>query len=230
VNVVGTVNVFEAIKGTPAAEHPVVYSSSIAAYDAFDDPMEDRGDPSGRPSTHYGVYKFANEGNARVFARDGGLSSVGLRPSVVYGVGRDQGLTSTPTAAMLAAIRREPFTITFSGPCQMHYAPDVARAFIAAARSEPRGAAVYNVGGPTVDMAEVVEAIRLAEPEGARGISIAGDPLPFPSATPADGLAEHLGHPRTTPLAEGVAETVDRFRGLIAEGLLPRAAGALSAT
>ena len=221
VNVVGTINVFEAVKGTPAAENPVVYSSSIAAYAADDDPMPGRSDPSGRPATHYGVYKFANEGNARIFARDGGLASVGLRPSIVYGVGRDQGITSTPTAAMLAAVRGEPFRISFSGPCQMQYAPDVASAFIAAARSEPEGAAVFNVGGPTVDVAEIVEAIRRVEPEAGARIEHDGDPLPFPASTPPDGLAERLGEARMTPLAEGVAETMAHFRRLIDLGLLP---------
>ena len=38
-----------------------------------------------------------------VYFRDEGLSSIGLRPYVVYGAGRDQGMTSTPTKAMLAA-------------------------------------------------------------------------------------------------------------------------------
>jgi nucleoside-diphosphate-sugar epimerase len=221
VNVVGTVNVFEAVKGTAAAEHPVVYSSSIAAYGADDDPMSSRPDPSGRPATHYGVYKFANEANARVFAADGGLASIALRPSVVYGVGRDQGVTSAPTAAMLAAARGEPYTISFSGPCQMHYAPDVARAFIAAARDAPDGAAVFNLGGPTVDVTDVVDAIRAVDAGAADKIEIAGDPLPFPAATPPDGFAERLSEARMTPLADGVAETIAQFRRLIDIGTLP---------
>ena len=51
------------------------------------------------PTTHYGVFKRANEGNARVYYLDHGLNSVGLRPLTVYGVNRDTGLTSDPTKA-----------------------------------------------------------------------------------------------------------------------------------
>jgi nucleoside-diphosphate-sugar epimerase len=156
-----------------------------------------------------------------VFAADGGLASIALRPSVVYGVGRDQGVTSAPTAAMLAAARGEPYTISFSGPCQMHYAPDVARAFIAAARDSPDGAAVFNLGGPTVDVADVVDAIRAVDAGAADKIEIAGDPLPFPAATPPDGFAERLSEARMTPLADGVAETIAQFRRLIDIGTLP---------
>jgi UDP-glucuronate 4-epimerase len=220
VNVVGTVNVFEAVKGTPAAENPIVYSSSVAAYDTVDDPAAAPGPPTGRPGSHYGVYKFANEAGARVFAQDDGLASIGLRPHVVYGVGRDQGKTSTPTAAMLAAARGEPYEISFGGACQMQYARDVARAFIAAARSDATGAGIFNLGGPSVRMEHVVDAIRIVAGDAADRISIAGDALPFPEELPDNGIAAVLGDAAPTSLEDGVAETIHRFRSLIASGMI----------
>jgi UDP-glucuronate 4-epimerase len=216
VNVVGTINVFEAVRGTPAQERPLAYSSSLAAYHPGDDP----GAPAGRPETHYGVFKFANEGNARVYAQ-AGVSSVGLRPAVVYGVGRDQGMTSTPTSAMVAAVCDRPATITFSGRCQMHYAPDVARTFIAATRSDPGGAEVFNLGGPASEMREVLDAIRSVEPVGARRITITGDPLPFPPAVPNDGLSACIGALHQTGLKAGVTETMRRLRVLVDHGTMP---------
>jgi nucleoside-diphosphate-sugar epimerase len=90
----------------------------------------------GVPSTLYGVYKRANEGTADVYAAERGLPSVGLRPHTVYGPGRDQGLTSAPTVAMLAAAAGSPYRLPFGGAYQLQYAPDVAAAFVAAARSE----------------------------------------------------------------------------------------------
>src|SRR5215207_8926277 len=59
VNVLGTVNVFEAAKRRPQLA-PIVYASSIAAFDAD-------GTMAGHPSTIYGVYKRANEGTASVY-------------------------------------------------------------------------------------------------------------------------------------------------------------------
>ena len=59
------------------------------------------------PTTLYGTYKLANEGTARVFWADEGVASIGIRPYVVYGVGRDQGMTAGPSLAMAAAARGE---------------------------------------------------------------------------------------------------------------------------
>src|SRR5690242_2684036 len=100
VNVVGTVNLFEAVKRRGLTARPLVYTSSIGAFSADDEDVTTHRleeDADGHPTTHYGVYKRANEGNARIYALDDGIASIGLRPMTVYGVGRDQGMTSTPT-------------------------------------------------------------------------------------------------------------------------------------
>ncbi len=217
-NVVGTVNVFEALSGSAAASAPLAYASSVAAYGGDDDGMHDA---SSTPSTHYGVYKRANEGNAAVYWAQSGRASVGLRPYVVYGVGRDRGVTSEPTVAMLRAARGEGHHIPFGGRTHMQHAADVAAAFVAAARSEPDGARVHNLGGSVVDMSEVVAAIERAVPELAGRITHDDTPLPFPPEFTTGDLQRHLGPLPDTPLDQGVADTVVRFRDLIARGLLP---------
>ena len=58
------------------------------------------------PLTHYGAFKVCNEQNARVYWLDHGVSSVGLRPWTVYGIGRDFGVTSEPTRAIEAVAAR----------------------------------------------------------------------------------------------------------------------------
>ena len=96
VNVAGTVNVFEAVSRRLDRIPGVAYASSTAVYSASDpSPAPEAGGTS--PSTLYGVSKLADEGMARVYAADNGLPSIGLRPYVVYGPGRDQGMTSGPT-------------------------------------------------------------------------------------------------------------------------------------
>ena len=154
------------------------------------------------------MHKLANEGTARIYWEDDGVASVGLRPFCVYGAGRDQGVTAEPTLAMAAAARGEPYVIGFGGRIEMHYAPDVARAFIEAARrSEEGGALVANLGGPATGIDEVVTAIEEAVPESAGSITFADTPLPFPEEF------EGLVHPApVTPLREAVAETIGIFR------------------
>src|SRR5262249_58835499 len=66
-------------------------------------------------TTLYGVTKEANENTARFYAKEFGLSSTAIRPWVIYGVGRDQGMTSGPSAAMLAAAAGRPYHVTYGG-------------------------------------------------------------------------------------------------------------------
>jgi len=209
VNVAGTVNILEAVARRPYRIPCVAYASSVAVYSRADPvPAPESGGTS--PATLYGVSKLADEGMARVYAADRGVSSVGLRPYVVYGPGRDQGMTSAPTAAMLAATRGEPFEIGFTGAAQYDYAPDVARAFVRAASSAGSGAAVYNVPGVRATVDDVIAAIREAVPDAE--ITATGDPLPFPPAVDATGFDRDVGPFPRTPLEEGVAATVARFR------------------
>ena len=215
VNVVGTVNVFEGVKASGTIRGPVVFASSVAAFAGDDDGSE----PRGRAATHYGVYKRANEGTAQVYAKDDGIASIGFRPYSVYGVGRDQGVTASPTWAMLAAARREPYTIAFSGAGHLQLAEDVAAACIAASRAGFDGATTLNLSGPCPDVTEIVAAIEAVVPDAQ--IAVDGPELPFPSRLDASAYAGVVGAPEpVTPLADGVARTIDHFRRLDAEGRL----------
>ena len=168
VNVVGTVNVFESVKRRGL--HGLAYASSAAVYDRADG-VRVTEDADGHPINHYGVHKQANEGAARVYWQDEGLASVGLRPHIVYGPGRDHGMTSGPTLAMAAAVRGQPYEIPFAGRAQLQYAPDAARLFIEAAREAREGPIVRNLGGPSEHVADVVAAIEAALPEAAGTIN-----------------------------------------------------------
>ena len=99
VNVVGTVNIFEAARRRADRIRQVVYTGSVGMFDAADaDPDTNRleNDATAHPINHYGVYKQANEGTARVYWGENGVSSIGLRPMTVYGPGRDQGIRARP--------------------------------------------------------------------------------------------------------------------------------------
>jgi nucleoside-diphosphate-sugar epimerase len=206
VNVLGTVNVFEAAKKRPQLA-PITYASSIAAF-APDGTM------AGHPSTIYGVYKRANEATAHVYFEESLVSSTGLRPHTVYGVGRDQGVTSAPTTAMLAAAAGMPFQIPYGGGAQLQFARDVARGFIAASLAGKAGAEVHNLPGRRVTIPELIEAL------GVVGMGFADTPLPFPEELDSSSFTVAYPDVGETPLAEGVAATVDRFRALLAEGLV----------
>lgn len=220
VNVVGTVNIFEAVRR--AGLRRVAYASSAAVYGPADEyppgPLPHDAPP--RPRTHYGVYKVCNEGTARVYWLDDGISSIGLRPYVVYGPGRDQGMTSDPTKAMLAAAVGRPYHIAFGGRCGLQFADDVAKTFILAARAPFEGAEVFNLRGSVVHMREVVAAIEAVEPANAGQITFEDTPLPFPEEMDDAPLAAVLGPLPFTPLEEAVAATITTFKQAVAEGRL----------
>ncbi len=192
INVVGTVNVFEAVARYREQINRVVYASSVAVYDAAD-----AGEAGAvvqhnaveHPTSLYGVFKQANEGTARVYWQDQYVSSIGLRPATVYGPGRDRGFTAAPTRAMFAAAVGQPFHIPYGGRGEFQYADDVAKTFIACARTPFEGAEIFNLHGRVARMSFDAEAL-------SRLIG----PLPY------------------TPLREGVAATVELFREQVTHG------------
>ena len=121
VNVIGSLNVFEAAKAIVAAGGAapcIVYASSAAVFgpDAEYPGEVAVGDASiPKPASHYGAFKLCVEHAAKAYHVANGIPSVGLRPLTVYGPGRDQGLTSFPSRSIAAVIKGLPFEIPFTG-------------------------------------------------------------------------------------------------------------------
>ena len=209
VNIGGTVNVLDAAK-TRGIQ--VAYASSAAVYSKADDPGGPvRNDAPGHPVTFYGVHKQACEGLARIYWQEEQVPSIGIRPLVVYGPGRDAGLTASPTLAMAAAAEGNDFEVAFGGRTQLQFAPDTARVFVAAARAATEGARVFHLGGPAETLADVARTIEAATP----GVTIGVDEetiLPFPEEFDGAALEEAIGAIRWTPLADGVRQTIEKLQ------------------
>lgn len=201
INVIGTLNVFEAARLHKIAR--VIYTSSGGVF----------GPSNGQvpfPTTHYGAYKLANEGSARAYWEDHQIASIGMRPFVVYGPGRDSGLSAGPSLACRAAALGETYAIPFTGSAGMVYVDDVAAAYEAAVKSTFTGAHTLNLTGHIATMQEVVAAIHLVVPNA--HVSCEGPPLP----SAADSVNEYnngllpLGAERS--LLEGVRETIHYYQ------------------
>ncbi|MBV8355479.1 MAG: NAD(P)-dependent oxidoreductase [Candidatus Eremiobacteraeota bacterium] len=201
VNVLGTLNVFEAAK-----RHGVrglAYASTAAVFGP-DDGVQPY------PLTHYGAFKLCTEGCARAYWLDAQVRSVGLRPYTVYGPGRSIGITAGPTLAMRAAARGDAYTIPFTGSTGMDYVADVATAFARAATATPDGAHVFSLAGVVASTDEIIAAIREVVPNAR--ISAQGPPLPIaPKVDEGDLRRVFTDLPRT-PLAEGTRATIEFYR------------------
>ena len=217
VNVAGTLNVFEAARQLKLKR--VVYASSAAVYGMNDDDVALDETAECEPTTHYGVFKRANEGNARVYYLDHGLSSVGLRPLTVYGVNRDTGLTSDPTKAMKSAVLGQPFHIRFGGATDFQYVADTAAAFIACADKAPDGAHVFNLHGETVTVDRIANFINASAANGEL-ITFGGPPIPIAPAMDDSAIRRVIGTLPSTPLEIGMRETMEKFAALRDAGRL----------
>jgi UDP-glucuronate 4-epimerase len=220
VNVAGTVTAFELARRVGIER--VVYASSAAVYGPKGDYRDAILGPDAvlSPTSHYGVYKVANEGTARVFWQTDGIASIGLRPHSVYGPGRDQGVTSKPTVAMIAAVAGRPYRVNFGGRYQFQFADDAAKTFVRAVRAPSQGAAVYNIGGSTHSVSDIIDSIESNEPAARGRITFDDRPLALPDAFDGRPIVEALGACPETPLDEGVRQTMDCYRAALRSGAL----------
>lgn len=225
VNVIGTLNVFEAakaLKAKGAVVPRIVYASSAAVFGPDAEYGEKAvGDTSvPNPTSHYGAYKLCAEYCARAYWASNGLPSVGLRPLTVYGPGRDAGMTSAPTRAIAAAIKGQAYDIPFTGSSVYVSIREVADIFVTTARRAVDGSRVYTVGGDTVDTAEWINAVVAVLPSAKGLITCSGTPIPFPSKLDDAALRADFPGMLRIPFAQGVVETVAAYTKLEAEGRL----------
>ena len=152
VNLLGSINVFEAL-----IENNIkflVYASSAGVFGQKDNyyPF---------PETHYGAYKLAVEGVARAYFNEAGISSVGIRPYVIYGPGREVGGTAGITLACKAAKQGDSYTVNFSGKAGFVYVEDVADLVEMSIAQIPSGALTFNINGTTADVSDFINIIKV---------------------------------------------------------------------
>ncbi|HTV56490.1 MAG TPA: NAD(P)-dependent oxidoreductase [Terriglobia bacterium] len=225
VNVGGTLNVFEVAKRRRDTVRHIVYASSAAVFgpEEFYGGAAVKEGAQLRPGTHYGVFKECNEGNARVYYAQDGISSSGLRPWAVYGAGRDQGLTSAPTKAIKAIVVARPYAIHFTGAFDLQYVNDTARIFIRCSEAGLEGARVYSLRGSVVDMEDFLATLQKLHPAALQLIRAEGNRLPIAPDLDDSALVRDLGDLPRTSLEAGIGETLRIFQQLQAENRLDTA-------
>lgn len=207
VNVLGTTHIFEAARRFGIRR--ITYASSIAAPAMGDNDYLE---------TLYGAHKVCNEQMAAVYWQDWKVPSVCIRPAVIYGPGRDQGMSAAPTLAMLAAFGGHNYDIPFTGPVSYVHAQDAAQRFIGAIGRETEGSPVFDMNGAAVDMGNVLQAIGSQVDEN--GVSASGPALPFP-ALPDDGKLDEYVHAKPhRSFSDGVADTIEIFAHARSRGIL----------
>jgi nucleoside-diphosphate-sugar epimerase len=137
---------------------------------------------------------------------------------VVYGIGRDQGMTSKTTMAILAAAAGKPYTVPFSGAVSGLHAGEVASAFIASVSKERNEAVVFDHNGVPCTVEAWLDLVRKVAPDAK--LKIEGEALPFPAELSDEPIREFLGDFGHMSLGEGIQATFEGFQALLRNGVL----------
>ena len=217
INLGGTQNLIEAMKasGLPLARY--LFASSIAVYGPRASYPQARvpmlAEPN--PVNVYGTWKLAGEQLSKFFREETGVPTISLRPGVLFGPGRDLGLTSTPTTAMKCVALGIPYEIPFRSRQDYQYSPDVGAAVGNAAMEDFEGYGVFTLPGHTVDTTEIVESLRRAAAdlgiESQFKIKIGKEEVPFICDLEYEAFQEAFPNVPRTPLDQAVRQSLEVF-------------------
>jgi len=208
VNVLGSTTVFDAARRSGRVRS-IAYASSYAVYGPGTGATEA---DATHPTMFYGAFKLAVDLIAEQYWRHSGIASVAVRPHVVYGPERDQGLTAGPSLAARAAALGERYSIGYTGRVGYDYIEDVARAFVRCAFETPAGASVADLPGEQATTEEFIRAITTVIPEAEGRIQVDGPEIPTNIPSDPHYLPRLFSDWTPTPLLEGVRRTVEFYR------------------
>jgi len=199
VNVVGTAAIFEVARQNNIGR--ICYASSIASPAMGENDWLD---------TLYGAHKVCGEQMAKVYWQDWQVPSVCVRPGVIYGPGRDQGMSAAPTIAILAAFKGQSYNIPFSGPVAFVHVEDAAARFVGAIAQDQKGAHIFDMNGTPAEVSDILSLIT-DKIQGAN-VSMSGGALPFPHAEDDGSLDKHVNASPYRSMATGIDQTLQIFK------------------
>ncbi|MGH7716754.1 MAG: NAD-dependent epimerase/dehydratase family protein, partial [Vulcanimicrobiaceae bacterium] len=224
VNVIGTLNVFEAarlckVKRVVAASSMVVYGSDSEYPGELNDDSPRLG---AKRAPIYSAGKIYMEMSAELYRQRYGVSVVGLRPSIVYGPGRQSGATAFASQLIMNPALGKPVRVSDGDAvANMIYVDDVADAFCALVLAPESAFArhqFFNTGGDRCTIAQFADAVRKIIPDAKIEVQPggAGEIMGYPTRLSDAGLRDEVGFQRRyTPIERGVAAYIEAVRTTI---------------
>lgn len=226
INLAGTQNLIEVVKRCQPTLRRFVFASSVAVYGprrSYPGPKVPMlAEPA--PVNVYGAWKMAGEQITRFLFQETGIPSLCIRPGVLFGPGRDAGLTAAPTTAMKHVALRNAFEIPFKSRQDYLYSPDVGAAFGNALMAPFSEYGVFTLPSHTVDTRKFVETLHQAASElGCLEdvqISIGDAEVPFICDLEFEPFLTAFPSTPHTPLLTAVKESVIFFQQQVEAGWL----------
>lgn len=226
INLAGTQNLIEAVKRCRPTLRRFVFASSVAVYGprrSYPGPKVPMlADPA--PVNVYGAWKLAGEQITRFLFQETGIPSVCIRPGVLFGPGRDAGLTAAPTTAMKHVALRKAYEIPFKSRQDYLFSPDVGAAFGNALMASFSDYGVFTLPSHTVDTRRFVETLHQAAAELGCSedvrISVGDSEVPFICDLEFGPFLNAFPSTPHTPLLTAVKESLVYFRQQAESGWL----------
>lgn len=226
INLAGTQNLVEAMKSSGRAYQRYIFASSIAVYGPR------KSYPNGvvpmlaeaNPVNVYGAWKLAAESVSKFFWQDTGTPTISIRPGVLYGPGRDAGLTASPTTAMKCLALGRPYEIPFRSRQDYLYAPDVGGAIGNSLVQPFEGYQAFTLPSHTLDTNQIVTGLReAAEDLGLADrfqITVGNDDVPFICDLEYAPFLEAFPETPHTTLSQALRESLAVFSEQVQKGWL----------
>ena len=216
INLIGTLNVFEAARITGIKR--VIWASSLAVYG---DKKRAEGLPQNEeslnnPVTVYGACKYYGEFMAKLYNARWDMDIVSLRPSSIYGPMRASGATGWLTDVVKLPLIGEIVDIPV-GPDETTnfcFVDDCAEAFVRCCQYEGdrHPHPIYYIGGFKASIGELMEEVKKNIPEAKARYH--GKPIYYIDRIDNSRIGQDLGFKLKYDLAAGVKEQVFRQRTL----------------
>jgi len=207
VNLLGTVRLLELLRTRHERIRGFSYASSYAVHGPT-------GNSTAHPETFYGVIKRAVEMMAEQYWRHFGIGSVGLRPYVVYGAGRETGISAGPSLAARAVALGESCVLGFTGKLGLVFVEDVARAFVSCALEPPSGAHAIDMPGEELSVEEIIRTLERIQPGAGSKVSAEGPAFAESREDHPRLLNQYYANWQDTPIEEGLRRTVQAWAAL----------------
>lgn len=213
VNIVGSTALFEVARRLATQIKGFSYASSYAVYGPeADDGLSELTAADNQPPSFYGAFKMAVDLIAEQYWRHFQIASVAIRPHVVYGPERDQGMTAGPSLAAKAALRGEAFNVAYRGRVGYDYVEDVALAFVRGALETPPGNNIVDLPGEIASSEDFVEAIVKVIPSAYGKITVDGPTIPCNIPPHPNYINQLYSDWQATSLADGVRRTTEYYK------------------
>lgn len=228
INLAGTQNLIEAIKTCRPSLRRFVFASSVAVYGPRSSypgaKVSMLAEPA--PVNVYGVWKLAGEHLARLFSQETGIPTASLRPGVLFGPGRDAGLTAATTTAMKCVALGIPYEIPFRSRQDYLYAPDVGAAFGNAVMAPFSGYGVFTLPSHTVNTEEIIASMYQAASDCGLAanfqITAGTAEVPFICDLEYEPFVRAFPQTPHTPLADAIRKSLVVFKTQCERGWLKR--------